>query len=227
MDQENDLERFMAHWKDDPKNMCHFVGRAVARLAFRNFNDFFFATSTAYFSFREICERIDFIYANYQRKVGGECGKLLKELVEIEEQNKVVCLKDIRGKHSCIRLMLLRDTVEGYPTYSVRYFVKITERTTGYLKKHWSGSRPTFKKVLRLSPEWPLSRDEQQYEINYDFWNFRKPTEILEGVIVYPESQGFYDLMESRSVADFIVLTSNLLGYGKNECIKSLRLVGS
>ncbi len=208
-----DLERFMAHWQKNPKDMCHFVGRAVARVAHRNFPDLFFAISTAYFAFQEVCERIDFIYDNYKEHIKGERGQLLTELVEIEEQMSVICLKDIGGNHDGIRVMLVRDTVDGYPTYSLRHFIKSNEPATRYLKKCWKGhpDKPTFRRVLHsLPPDSP-----QSYEDDYDFWNFRSPVEIVEGVVMYPEAQGFYDLHESKSVADFIVLTSNLLGFGK------------
>ena len=213
-----DLERFMAHWKSSPKEMCHFVGHAIARVGYRNLPDLFFAISTAYFSFQEICERIDYIYENYQKHPGGECGKLMKELVQIEKKRDVVCLKDIGGNHCGIRVMLVRDTVDGYFTYSLRYFVHATERATGYLKAYWqerSAGRPTFKRVLNPLPQ----GSSQLYEDEYDFWNFRSPVEVLEGVIVYPDARGFYDLQESKSVADFFVLVSNLLGYGK--CISN------
>lgn len=211
-----DLERFMAHWQENPKDMCHFVGRAVARVAHRNFSDLFFAISTAYFAFQEVCERIDFIYDNHKEQIKGERGQLLTELVEVEEQMGVVCLKDVGGNHDGIRVMLVRDTVDGYLTYSLRYFVKSTERLTRYLSEYWKGNtgKPTFKKVLH-----PLPPDSPQlYEDDFDFWNFRSPVEIIEGVIMYPEARGFYDLHESKSIADFIVLTSNLLGFGK--CIR-------
>ena len=215
-----DLERFMAHWQSNPKDMCHFVGRAVARLAHRNFSDLFFAISTAYFAFQEICERIDYIYGNYEEQIKGECGQLLEELVEIDEQMGVICLKDIGGNHAGIRVMLVRDNVDGYSTYSLRYFVKSRERATGYLSEYWRErdcGKPTFKKVLHpLPPNSP-----QLYEDEYGFWNFRNPVEIIEGVIVYPEARGFYDLYESKSIADFIVLTSNLLGFGK--CMAATR----
>lgn len=218
-----DLERFMAHWQSRPKEMCHFVGRAVARIGCRNLPDLFFAISTAYFSFREICERIDYIYENYQRTIGGDCGKLLKELVEIEDRSGIICLKDTGGNHYGIRVMLIRDTVDGYPTYSLRYFVHAAEKATRYLQAYWDRGRPTFKKVLNPLPivDQPGQVDgtSQLYEDNFDFWNFRMPVEVLEGVIVYPEAQGFYDLQESRSVAEFIAITSNLLGYGK--CISN------
>lgn len=215
-DGQGDLERFMDHWQKSPKDMCHFVGRAVARVAHRNFSDLFFAISTGYFAFQEICQRIDFIYDNHQEQIKGERGQLLGELIEIEEQMGVICLKDIGGNHDGIRVMLVRDTVDGYETYSLRHFVKSHERITRYLSECWKGDpgKPIFKKVLN-----PLSQDSSQaYEDDYDFWNFRSPAEIVEGVIVYPEARGFYDLRESRSLADFIVLTSNLLGFGK--CIK-------
>lgn len=204
----------MSRWQQNPKDMCYFVGRAVARLAYRNLPDLYFAISTAYFALQEICQRIDYIYANYQKQIGGECGKLLQKLVEIDKQMGVVCLKDLGGKHYGIRVMLVRDTVDGYPTYSLRYFVRVTERTTGYLREYWkerNSGKPTFKKVLHPLP----SGSPQRYEDEYDFWNFRLPVEVIEGVIVYPEARGFYDLQESKSVADFIVLTSNLLGFGK------------
>lgn len=217
-----DLERFMAHWQQDPKGMCYFVGRAVAHIAYRNLPDLFFAISTAYFAFQEICQRIDFIYENCERQIGGECGKLLKELVEISEQSGVVCLKDIGGNHYDIRVMLVRDTVDGYPTYSLRYFVGAKEQSTGYLAEYWKeqySGKPIFKTVLQSLP--PSS--PQCFEDEYDFWNFRKPEEITQGVIVYPEARGFYDLQESKSLADFIVLTSNLLGFGK--CIEDGHLL--
>lgn len=207
-----DVERFMSHWQSKPKEMCYFVGRAVARIGYRNIPDLFFSISTAYFAFREICERIDYLYDNYQKKVGGECGKLIKELVEVEKRSEVLCLKDIGGNHCNIRVMLVRDTVDGCMTYSLRYFVKAMEQATGYLKAYWqSGGKPTFKKVLNTLPE----GSSQLYEDEHGFWNFRNPVETLEGVIVYPDARGFYDLQESKSIADFIVLASNLLGYKK------------
>lgn len=209
------LESFISHWESNPKEMCHFVGRAVARVAHRNIPDLFFAISTAYFSFREICQRIDYIYANYNKKIGGECGKLLRELVEIDGRTAVLCLKDMGGNHYGIRIMLIRDTVDGYPTYSLRYFVTETEHAIDYLRACWRGSheQPTYEKILNALPE----GSSQLYEDDHDFWNFRKPVKALEGVVVYPDARGFYDLQESKSVADFIVLTSNLLGY--NKCI--------
>ncbi len=207
------LERFMSHWQHDPKAMCSFVGRAVARIAHRNIPDLFFAISTAYFSFREICERIDYIYEHYQDSIGGEKGELLKELVAIDEQVGVVCLKDIGGNHYGIRVMLLRYDVDGHSTFSLRYFAKEQPILPGYLKEHWAETsrHPTFKRILNPLP----AGSAQLYEDEYDFWNFRLPVETTEGVVVYPEARGFYDLQESKSLADFIVLTSNLLGFGK------------
>lgn len=186
------LERFMSHWQEKPKEMCHFVGRAVGRIAHRNIPDLFFAISTAYFSLQEICERIDYIYENYQKSVKGECGKLLKQLIKVNEREGIVCLKDISDNHHSIQIMLIRYVVDGYSTYSIRYFIEAT-----------------FDEVLQSLPE----NSAQLYEDDFNFWNFRKPDEILEGVIVYPDAQGFYDLPESKNVADFIVLTSNLLRY--------------
>lgn len=209
------LEGFISYWESNPKEMCHFVGRAIARVAYRNIPDLFFAISTAYFSFREICQRIDYIYVNCHKKIGGECGNLLRELVEIDDQMAVLCLKDIGGNHCGIRVMLIRYTVDGYPTYSLRYFVPKTEQATGYLRACWGyegyNGQPTYEKILNALP----SGSPQLYEDDHDFWNFREPVKILEGVVVYPDARGFYDLQESKSVADFIVLTSNLLGYVK------------
>ncbi len=214
-----DLERFMSHWQSNPKEMCHFVGRAVARIAHRNMPDLFFSISTAYFAFHEICQRIDYIYENYQKKVSGECSKLLKELVEVEEQMGVICLKDIGGNHDGIRVMLVRDEVDGYPTFSLRHFVKPHEEPGRYLKAYWQVSEePTFKEILNPLLLW-TEESSQLYEDEYGFWNFRCPTDDLEGVIVYPAAQGFYDFQESKSVADFIVLASNLFGYSK--CINA------
>lgn len=211
-----DLERFMGHWQANPKEMCYFMGRAIARIGYRNLHDLFFATGAAYFSFREVCDRIDFIYDHWQDEISGERGKLLGELIGISSEQDVVILKDKSGKrHRGIRLMLLRDNVDGYETYSIRYFVEKDETLNGFLKEHWDAEahgRPSFETVLQ---KLDVDVSGQQYEDDFTFWNFRRPAELTHGVIVYPDCQGFFDLHETKNVGDFILLTSNLLGHGK------------
>lgn len=207
-----DLERFLSHWCRRPKELTEFVGRAIGRISYRHLPDLYFAISTSYFGLRVIGERINYIYKHMDDELRGECGQLMAELVEIEKQQGIICLKDVGGKHRGIRMMLLRDLVDGYHTFSVRYFVKAAEKPTGYLKHKWqSGVRPTFAQVLNKLPK----GSPQKYENDYDFWNFRAPDNLLHGVIVYPEASGFFDIHESKSVADFIVLASNLLGFDK------------
>jgi len=208
-----DLERFTGYWQNDPKEMCYFVGRAVARVGHANFNDLFFAIGSAYFSFREICDRIDFICDHFKDKIKGEKGRQLRELVHIAGNHGVVCLKDkLFTRHDGIRVMLLRDMVDKHLTYSLRYYLEKGERARGYLKANWNSSthgRPTFENVSN-----PITSESgQRYEDDFTFWNFRAPVELMDGVIVYPDAQGFYDLQETKSLGDFIVLVSNLLGF--------------
>jgi len=48
---------------------------------------------------------------------------------------------------------------------------------------------------------------------NCESWNFRRPPDITDGVTVYPEARGFYNLTETKSVADLVILASNLTGF--------------
>ncbi len=206
------LEHFMCYWQEDPLGLCNFSARALARIGYRNLPDFYFAFGASYFAFKDIPSRIDFLYDHYQDWIGGEKGRLIAEMVEIKPQDNIICLHDKSGRHGKVRAMLIRDVLDGYPYFSIRYFTKSKDRLSGYLSQHWNqkqSGHPTFRKVAAKVTE----PEEHIYEIEYEFWNFRKPEEILEGVIVYPEAHGFFDLPETKSIADLISLASNGVGF--------------
>jgi len=105
--------------------------------------------------------------------------------------------------------MLIVDMLEDITHYSVRLFTKKQEKCPDYLK-NWNGNcgKPTFNNVVKKT-----MLNAPKYHPSSKFWNFRKPSEPLLGVTVYPECIGFNDLRETRSIADLIVLTSNLLDF--------------
>lgn len=179
-----EIERFMSYWKDDPLGLCNFTGRAIARLASRNFSDLFFAIGTSYFAYHCLSDRIDHLYEHHDARIGGIKGKTIKSMVDIDFDNGVICLHDKHGRHNNIELMLWRQDLEGHLTYFLR----------------------------------PVDGNE-----DFDFddcvsWNFRRSPDATEGVTVYPEARGFYDLTESKNVADLIILASNLTGFVGHEC---------
>ncbi|MHA2279555.1 MAG: hypothetical protein ACXAC5_01500 [Promethearchaeota archaeon] len=205
-----DLERFMSHWQSDPYGFCNFVGRAIGRIGHRNLQDLLFAIGASYFAFRCLPDRIDYLYNHHHARIGGEKGSLIASMLGIELVNDVVCIHDKSGNHGHVRVMLLRDEIDGHQSYSLRYFVK-EGTASGYLREHWdqkNRGRPTFKRVAAQNEEPPPT-----YEQEYEFWNFRRPEELTDGVIVYPHASGFFDLWETKSVGDLVVLASNLVGF--------------
>lgn len=180
-----DLERFMAHWQDDPIGFCNFTGRAIARIGNRNFNDLFFAIGTSYFAFHDLADRIDHIIDNPDVRIGGIKGKTIAEMIDIDVNEDVICVRDKYGRHKNMKLTIWRQSYEGNLTYFLR----------------------------------PVDGSENDISFEgCDAWNFRRAEDITEGVIVYPEARGFYDLTETKSVADLIVLASNWVGFVGCEC---------
>ena len=208
----DDLERFMSHWQDDPQACCNFVGRAIGRIGYRNLKDLFFSIGVSYFAHQSLPDRIDFLYDHHGSRIGGVKGETISRMVEIKLIDDAVCLYDRIGRHGKVQVMLLRDVIDGHRTYSLRYFVT-ADQPCGYLLEHWNQrtrGRPTFDRVAATLFHSGLP---STYAEEYEFWNFRRGKEWTEGVIVYPEARGFFDVVESKSVADLVVLASNLVGF--------------
>ena len=191
----NDLERFIHFWKNDPVGMCHFVGRAVAECGHHNYPELLLATGAGYFAHKDICERIDFIYEHYADKMDKDAKKAMNTSCDLRIRNDIVCLSDISGRHGGMQIMLLKKESSNY---AIRMYSDRTAKRHPYLQD-W-GRSSTFNVILTE-------------EDGCMFWNFRPAKNRLEGVIVHPPSEGFSDLWTTKSVADFVVLVSNLFGY--------------
>ena len=208
---DHDLDDFINSWQQNPLAFSHFVGRAIGRIGYRNLPDLFFAIGTSYFEFQRIIDRINFLYDHHDERTGGQKGDLIAQMVKIKLRDDVVCLHD--KDDDGVKIMLLRDNLDGRPYFSIRHFVENGEHVEGYLSEFWDQKhrgKPTFSKVAAKSKPQdgvPL------YEREYEFWNFREPDEPLEGVIVYPEAQGFLYLWETKRIADLVVLASNGVGF--------------
>lgn len=183
-----DLERFMSHWQDDPLGLCNFAGRAIARLGHRRFSDLFFAIGTSYFAHRCLPDRIDHLYRNHKVRIGGIKGDTIRKMIDID-----------RGDDDVI---CLRDKNGRHNNVELLILRRVFEGHLTYFLK-------------------PVDGDSVDFDFDFDdceAWNFRRPDDIMQGVIAYPESRGFFDLAKTQSVADLIVLASNLVGFVSCEC---------
>ena len=50
---------------------------------------------------------------------------------------------------------------------------------------------------------------------NAEFWNFKRENQQAFGVIMYPDSDGFFDVKITKNIADLIVLASNYVGFSE------------
>jgi len=115
-----DLERFMSHWQDNPKGFCQFVGKASARLAYRNFSDLFFYIGTSYFAFHCLPDRIDHMFAHHDQRAGGMKGDVIKKMVSVTTDGDSICIVDKHGRHKGLELMIWCGDYDGYHTYFIR-----------------------------------------------------------------------------------------------------------
>lgn len=208
-----DMERFLAFWKDDPKKAAIFMGQAIGRIASKDLRFHFPAIGASYFAEREICQRINFIYDNWDHSAPSpEKQELLDKSVEISVNDNIVCLHGISGRHDRIRVMLIRDVLDDVPYFSLRQYVNENEPLSGYLQAAWPGLdiRPEFELILSkrdYAAEFP------KYELDDMFWDFSIPDDPIRGVVIRNDSQGFQSVYETMSLANLIVLTSQMLGY--------------
>lgn len=207
------IERFICRWQNEPVAFNHFVGRAIGRIGYKYLYELYLAIGASYFSLMSICERIDFIYDRFLINTILKFDK--KSVVRLTQEKGIICITDVPGNHDGVSVMLIRDCLDGLPYYSLRYYeptLRLTDWGLGskYLQEHWDEvlGKPSFRTVLA-----DIDSKNPQYEVDHVFWNFRKPKDCIEGVIVYPHSDGFEDVHESKSLANLIVIASNLLGY--------------
>ena len=207
----HDLETFiMSMWANNQNEFCSYIGKAIAQVGIRKLPDIFLSIGLAYFSLNYMCNRIDYLYEHYEDRIGGQKRQIAKEMVDIEvsgdDEEKIVCVCGKGGRHKNIKLMLLRDELDKIPYYSLRYFVG-KEEPGDFLKRNWHSSlSPIFKNVLAELPE-PYP---PRYQDNCEFWNFCRHE---EEIAIYPKSMAFYDLDETKSVADLVILASNFVGF--------------
>lgn len=221
----NDLERFLAFWANDPEGFVHFVGWGIGRLATHKFHDLFLAIGASYFSTQNICERIDFLYETVNKieelSITDEKEKHPIAIVSKRKYRCTMAESRCNGEILCIHLkndhsiMILLDVLDGLPYYSIRYFVERGEWKTakGYLKKRWEHSSdlsiPDFDTMVKMA------NSGSEFEEDHTFWNFRQTDDIMHGVVVYPQSDGFSDPWETKRLAELIVQVSNLKNFDR------------
>lgn len=196
MTESTELEAFMERWKPDPFGMSQFCARSMALLAPEQLPEFNKIFGAAYFSSREIIERIGFIYSLFDSEENPVPTKNARTMyiasIRLYQLEGIPIIWDISRKHDGIRVMLLSDD----ENYGIRQFLGFQDQCNQFLKKIIP--RPSFSAVRQNSKA---------------FWNFRKPGHPLHGVTIFPRSDGFKDVAETISVANLIVLTSKLFGY--------------
>lgn len=206
-----DLERFLSYWSNDPDGFAHFVGWAIGRLIPHKLSELFLATGASYFSLKNICSRIEFLYEVIEKeeKLTIKDGKETHLIAHVYKYDNVLCIRAPQGQ----RIMFLRDILDGLSYYSIRYFVGPGEMAIGYLKSHWTSEwgRPDFATVRAAL----LSTTPPAFEEDHTFWNFRETDDIMRGVIVYPYSDGFSDPWETKRLGDLIVQVSNLRNFDR------------